>query len=86
MRDYISGAAYRDDLDALCRFQSEHVKGDQLVIQMEKRRARMLECAIRGLWPEAIDVARKLLAQQGGEDDETGENGSTPSMSSRNCR
>jgi tetratricopeptide (TPR) repeat protein len=70
MRDYISGAAYRDDLDALCRFQSEHVKGDQLVIQMEKRRARMLECAMRGLWPEAIEVARKLLAQQGGEDDE----------------
>lgn len=70
MRDYISSAAFRDDLDALCRFQTESVKGDQLVIQLEKRRARMLECAIRGLWPEAIDGARKLLAQQGGEDDE----------------
>jgi tetratricopeptide (TPR) repeat protein len=70
MRDYISSAAYREDLDALRRFQTDNVKGDQLVIQMEKRRARMLECAMRGLWPEAIDVGRKLLAQQGGEDDE----------------
>ena len=70
MRNYVEEAAYRDDLDALRRFQSDTIKGNQLVVQLEKSRARMLECAIRGLWPEAIDVARKLLAQQGGEDDE----------------
>jgi len=70
MRTYVEKAAYRDDLDALRRFQSDTIKGNQLVVQLEKSRARMLECALRGLWPEAIDVARKLLAQQGGEDDE----------------
>ncbi len=70
MRNYVEEAAFRDDLDALRRFQSDTIKGNQLVVQLEKSRARMLECAIRGLWPEAIDVARKLLAQQGGEDDE----------------
>ena len=70
MRNYVEEAAYRDDLDALRRFQSDTIKGNQLVVQLEKSRARMIECAIRGLWPEAIDVARKLLAQQGGEDDE----------------
>lgn len=70
MRDHVESAAYRDDIHALRRFQSETFKGDQLVLQLEKNRARMLECAMRGLWPEAIDVARKLLAQQGGEDDE----------------
>ena len=70
MRDHIEKAAYQDDLDGLRRFQTETIKGNQLVVQLEKSRARMLECAIRGLWPEAIDVARKLLAQQGGDDDE----------------
>ena len=70
MRTYVEEAAFRDDLDALRRFQSDTIKGNQLVVQLEKSRARMLECALRGLWPEAIDVARKLLAQQGGEDDE----------------
>jgi len=70
MRNHIEKAAYQDDLDGLRRFQADTIKGNQLVVQLEKTRARMLECAIRGLWPEAIDVARKLLAQQGGDDDE----------------
>ncbi len=70
MREYVEDAAFRDDIDALRRFQSDTIKGNQLIVQLEKSRARMLECAMRGLWPEAIDVARKLLAQQGGEDDE----------------
>ena len=54
MREYVSTAAYKDDIDALRRFQSDAIKGDQLVVQLEKSRARMLECALRGLWPEAI--------------------------------
>jgi len=70
MRNYVEEAAYRDDLNALRRFQSDSIQGNQLVVQLEKSRARMLECALRGLWQEAIDVARKLLAQQGGDDDE----------------
>ena len=70
MRAHVEEAAFRDDIHSLRRFQSDTIRGDQLVLQLEKSRARMLECALRGLWPEAIDVARKLLAQQGGEDDE----------------
>ncbi|MDP7312883.1 MAG: tetratricopeptide repeat protein, partial [Candidatus Thalassarchaeaceae archaeon] len=70
MRYHIENAALQDNLDGLRKFQADTIKGNQLVVQLEKSRARMLECAIRGLWPEAIDVARKLLAQQGGDDDE----------------
>tara|TARA_A100001037_G_scaffold28747_1_gene22902 strand:- start:1150 stop:3894 length:2745 start_codon:yes stop_codon:yes gene_type:complete len=70
MRNHVESAAYNDNLDALRKFQNDNIKGNQLVVQLEKSRARMLECAMRGLWPEAIDVARKLLAQQGGDDDE----------------
>lgn len=70
MRHHVEKAALQDDLDGLRRFQTDTIKGNQLVVQLEKSRARMLECAMRGLWPEAIDVGRKLLAQQGGDDDE----------------
>ncbi len=70
MRHHLEKVALQDDLDGLRRFQTDTIKGNQLVIQLEKSRARMLECGMRGLWPEAIDVARKLLAQQGGDDDE----------------
>mgnify|MGYP000885227537 CR=1 FL=1 len=70
MRHHVEKAALADNLDGLRRFQADPIKGNQLVVQLEKSRARMLECALRGLWPEAIDVARKLLAQQGGDDDE----------------
>ena len=30
----------------------------------------MFEYAMRGLWPNAIETAKAVLAQQGGEDDE----------------
>ena len=70
MRHHLEKVALQDDLDGLRRFQTDTIKGNQLVVQLEKSRARMLECGMRGLWPEAIDVARKLLAQQGGDDDE----------------
>ena len=30
----------------------------------------MIEMAIRGLWPSAIEEAKKVLAQSGGDNDE----------------
>ena len=70
MRRHISRAAYNDDVGALRQFREEKLDGDQSMVRLEKSRARMLECGLRGLWPEAIDTARKVLAQQGGDDDE----------------
>ena len=45
------------------------IDGDQSVVRFEKARASMWEQAIRGLWPSAIEEARKVLAQAGGDDD-----------------
>lgn len=70
MRQHISRAAYNDNIGALRQFREEKIEGDQSMVRLEKSRARMLECGLRGLWPEAIDTARKVLAQQGGDDDE----------------
>jgi hypothetical protein len=70
MRDYIQLAARDDDIAALRVFQTEEIDGEKAVIRLEKGRARMIEAALRGLWPRAIEEARGVLAQQGGEDDE----------------
>lgn len=70
MRDLIEDAARGDDVDRLRRFYRDHVEGDEALVRLEKSRAKMLELALRGLWPSAIEEARKLLAQQGGDDDE----------------
>ena len=70
MRDHIEIAARSDDIAALRNFQTEKIDGDKAVVRLEKGRARMIESALRGLWPRAIEEARKVLALQGGEDDE----------------
>ena len=70
MRDHIEMAARDDDVASLRVFQSERIEGDKAVVRLEKGRARMIESALRGLWPRAIEEARKVLAQQGGNDDE----------------
>ena len=70
MRDHIEMAARDDDVASLRIFQSERIEGDKAVVRLEKGRARMIESALRGLWPRAIEEARKVLAQQGGNDDE----------------
>ena len=70
MRDHIEDAARADDIAALRAFQTRKIDGDKAVVRLEKGRARMLESALRGLWPRAVEEARKVLAQQGGEDDE----------------
>ncbi len=70
MREHIELAARDDDIAALRTFQNEKIEGDKAVVRLEKGRAKMLECALRGLWPRAIEEARKVLAQQGGDDDE----------------
>ena len=36
-----------------------------------KRHAKMWELALRGLWPQASEEAKKVLAQSGGDDDES---------------
>jgi len=69
LRRYVEGAASNEDVAALRRFQNENIGGDQAVVRLEKQRAAMLEFAIRGLWPKAIEKARTLLAQRGGDDD-----------------
>ena len=69
MRTLVDEAALQEDLDTLIRFQRRSLTGDESVIRFEKGRARMWELAIRGLWPSAIEEARKVLAQSGGDDD-----------------
>ena len=70
MRDHIEIAARADDIATLRNFQTEKIDGDKAVVRLEKSRAKMIESALRGLWPRAIEEARKVLAIQGGEDDE----------------
>ena len=69
LRRFVEDAASQEDVAALRRFQSEKVPGDPSLVRLEKMRAAMLEYAVRGLWPMAIERARTLLAQQGGTDD-----------------
>ena len=69
MRSLVEEAAISEDLDALIQFQRRSVEGDPSLIRHEKARARMWELALRGLWPKAIEEAKKVLAQAGGDDD-----------------
>ena len=69
MRKLVEEAAISEDLDALIAFQRRSIEGDPSLIRHEKARALMWEMAIRGLWPRAIEEAKKVLAQSGGNDD-----------------
>lgn len=69
MRSLVEEAAISEDLDALIQFQRRSLEGDPSLIRHEKARARMWELALRGLWPRAIEEAKKVLAQAGGDDD-----------------
>ena len=69
MRSLVEEAAISEDLDALIQFQRRSLEGDPSLIRHEKARARMWELALRGLWPKAIEEAKKVLAQAGGDDD-----------------
>jgi hypothetical protein len=69
MRDLVDEAAINEDLDGLIQFQRRSIDGDAALVRHEKARARMWELAIRGLWPKAIEEAKKVLAQGGGDDD-----------------
>jgi hypothetical protein len=70
MFDLIDDAAEKDDIDSLRRFQMRSFDEDEAIVRLAKARAKMIEMALRGLWPSAIDEARKVLAQAGGDDDE----------------
>ena len=70
MRDTVDQAALNEDIDALIRFQIKDFEEDPALVRHEKARAKMLENALRGLWPIAVEEARKVLAQAGGDDDE----------------
>ena len=70
MFDLVEESALKNDLDALIRFQDRSIGEDEAVVRLAKSRARMIEMGIRGLWPSAIEEAKKLLAQSGGENDE----------------
>lgn len=69
MRELVDEAAIREDLDALIQFQRRSIEGDAALVRHEKARAKMWELSIRGLWPKAIEEAKKVLAQSGGDDD-----------------
>lgn len=69
MRSLVEEAAITEDLDTLIEFQRRSIEGDPSLIRHEKARAHMWELALRGLWPRAIEEARKVLAQAGGDDD-----------------
>ena len=70
MFDLVEEAALLNDLDGLIRFQSRSIGEDEAIVRLAKSRARMIEMALRGLWPSAIEEAKKVLAQSGGDDDE----------------
>ena len=70
MFDLVDDAALKNDVDALIRFQTRSIDEDEAIVRMAKSRARMLEMGIRGLWPAAIEEAKKVLAQAGGDNDE----------------
>lgn len=70
MRQAVEVAARSEDLDSLIAFQRRSISEDAAIVRHEKARAKMWEMAIRGLWPTAIEEARKVLAQSGGNDDE----------------
>jgi len=70
MRQAVEIAARGEDLDSLVAFQRRSISEDAAIVRHEKARAKMWEMAIRGLWPSAIEEARKVLAQSGGNDDE----------------
>ncbi len=70
IRDYVLRAAIDDDIATLRRFQTDSISADESLLRLERTRARMFEYAMRGLWPNAIETAKTVLAQQGGEDDE----------------
>jgi hypothetical protein len=70
MRQAVEIAARGEDLDSLIAFQRRSISEDVAIVRHEKARAKMWEMAIRGLWPSAIEEARKVLAQSGGNDDE----------------
>jgi tetratricopeptide (TPR) repeat protein len=70
LQNLVENAAFNEDLDMLIRIQTHDFPGDQALIRQEQSRASMWEKALRGLWPEAIEQSRKLLAQSGGDNDE----------------
>ncbi len=70
MFDLIDESALRNDIDGLVRFQRRSIGEDEAIVRMAKSRARMIEMAIRGLWPAAIEEGKKVLAQAGGDNDE----------------
>jgi len=70
LQQLVETAAYNEDIDLLIRVQTHDFPGDQALIRQEQSRASMWEKALRGLWPEAIEESRKLLAQSGGDNDE----------------
>ena len=60
MFDLVEESALNNDLDALIRFQERSIGEDEAVVRLAKSRARMIEMAIRGLWPSAIEEAKKF--------------------------
>ena len=70
MFDLVEESALNNDLDGLIRFQERSIGEVEAVVRLAKSRARMIEMAIRGLWPSAIEEAKKVLAQSGGDNDE----------------
>ncbi len=70
MFDLVEESGQNNDIDGLIRFQSRSIGEDEAIVRLAKSRARMVEMGLRGLWPSAIEEAKKVLAQSGGEDDE----------------
>ena len=70
LQNLVETAALNEDIDLLIKVQTHDFPGDQALIRQEQSRASMWEKALRGLWPQAIEESRKLLAQAGGDDDE----------------
>ncbi|MDC0556187.1 hypothetical protein OAO34_00165 [Candidatus Poseidoniaceae archaeon] len=70
MFDIVDEAALQNDIDGLVRFQQRSIAEDEAIVRMAKSRARMIEMALRGLWPSAIEEGKKVLAQAGGDNDE----------------
>ena len=69
LQNLVENAAYNEDLDMLIRIQTH----DSPAIRPDSTRTVPrfhVGKALRGLWPQAIEESRKLLAQSGGDNDE----------------
>ena len=64
MFDLVEESGQNNDIDGLIRFQSRSIGEDEAIVRLAKSRARMVEMGLRGLWPSAIEEAKRVLTSK----------------------